>query len=119
MPDNTTLNNAVIIIIVTNILTALGAWITARINTTGEKPTDIFIKSLQEARARYAEILKENIDLKAEIKRMNLKVAEAESERDAYIVLSSEQRRMLRRWAPKDVILPEVDLNGASQDVKK
>lgn len=114
MPDNTVINNAIIIVILSGLLTGLGAWITARITTTSEKPTDVFIRSLQEARARIAELEKANIEKGLDVQNERNKRRAAVMEKNLYIVRSEKLERLLRQHAPH-VRIPEVEgTNGTT-----
>lgn len=104
-------SDAVIIIIISNLIVAFGAWITARITATSEKPTDVFIKSLSESRALIAEKEKTILLLSQELVEAERTNHLLSNERDAYIEYAGKLRRIARRYAPSDVILPEVE-NG-------
>ena len=119
MSDNTTINNAIIVIVLTNILTALGAWITARINTTSEKPTDIFIKSLQEARNQIAIYQRQLIEANESMVAEKRKRKDVIRERDEYARYALELREVANRYAPRGVRLPELEGNGTTPPDKE
>lgn len=59
-------------------------------------------------REENARLLSENIALRAGIDLKNNAIRGVEHERDAYIAYAGQLRRIARKYAPPDVVLPEV-----------
>lgn len=115
MSENTS-NNAIIMMVLVPVLTAIGGWVTARIQNSTEKPTDVFIKSLQEARARIAELEKAKIELTADVLDERRLKREERKHKNQYIVRAEQLERILQK---NHILFPEMESNGTTPDYKK
>src|SRR3990172_418786 len=108
MPDA---SNAIWIIVVSNLITAAGAFFAARAGVTGERATDVFQKSIQELRSQIADRDKRILELRNDFTHLELKTTRYKTERNAYIILSQKLDILARRHAPRGTVIPDVELN--------
>ena len=95
---------AAIYILIGTLISTIGAWVTARINSTAEKPTESLSIVIRELRIENAELTKEKNNLEAVMSKRDIDHRESitvmRRDRDRYASYALEVRRLLRKHAP-------------------
>ena len=98
------------------ILTAVGGWMTARIQGTTEKPTVALVEIIRELRAEIAILKKDKVELVSNALDERQQKREERKIKNMYIVRAEQLERLLQRHR---IPVPEMEGNGTTPDHKK